>query len=337
MKNEICIIKQGMSLLPTRRLLRQKQLTIAALALVVGVGGLSRGAHAGTAATNASPEARAPAEETRDTETAEKMPAGNDESPRIEQTANSASERFSRYKGKFQKRIDRGLDLGLVIGVIEGPHRHIECFGSVSAKTKRPPTAETLFEVGSVSKTFTGLLLATLVSDETVRLDDAIGKLLPRAVAKKIGPARDISLREMATHTGGLPRNLVPVRGSGSDAYKLAIRNATAEEVYTALAEIDPTPKRGPGKGFSYSNGGMELLAHTLEHRTGRSYPTLLREQIWSKLGLEQSAVTMPRKSGLDCAQGHSVLDGEFVPADDFVNAFSQASGGVCCSMNDML
>lgn len=133
------------------------------------------------------------------------------------------------------------------------------------------------FEIGSVTKTMTAALLATLVLDGTVRLDDPIGGWLDA------GPNGDITLEQLATHTSGLPR-LAP--GQPVDRAN-PFRDLTAERAEETLrAAIRP-----PAAGHLYSNFGYQLLGVVLERASGQAYQDLLAERLFGPLEMTCSGV----------------------------------------------
>jgi serine-type D-Ala-D-Ala carboxypeptidase/endopeptidase len=128
------------------------------------------------------------------------------------------------------------------------------------------------FEIGSVTKTMTAALLASLVGDSVVALDDEIGRWLDA------GPNAGITLEQLATHTSGLPRLAPNQPTTGSNPY----RDFTAQRAEEGLRAA----ARAKGAGFVYSNFGYQLLGLVLERATGRRYQGLLAERLLGPLGM---------------------------------------------------
>ena len=142
------------------------------------------------------------------------------------------------------------------------------------------------FEIGSITKAFTGTLLADMVREGLVAFDDPVARYVPEAPG-------DITLEHLATHTSGLPRLPKGLRfRERKDPYaKLDLR-----------AAIPRTKrKRPPGGKPVYSNYGMGLLGFALAQRAGTTYGELVRERIAAPLKLTQTALDTP---GL--VQGHT-------------------------------
>jgi CubicO group peptidase (beta-lactamase class C family) len=171
--------------------------------------------------------------------------------------------------------------------------------GQVTGSASQPLGPHVMLEIGSVTKVFTALLLADMAERSEVELDDPIARHLPRAVAQACPAATRITLRQLATHTSGLPRlprNLLPVALRHlSDPYA----NYSTEHLYRALRHARnqaPAPYR-------YSNYGFGLLGHLLSHTAGRPYGELLAERVTGPLGLIETSIDVP--DGHTAATGH--------------------------------
>lgn len=149
-----------------------------------------------------------------------------------------------------------------------------------------PVTAATAFELGSVTKTMTGMLLADAVSRGRVRLDQPVGEFLPALRATDAAP---ISLAELASHRSGLPR--LPREDAGDFVGPLAARlsaanpyaGRSASDVVAAAGRTADAERRGK---FAYSNLGAALLGHALAAAEGTTYPALLRARLLEPLEL---------------------------------------------------
>jgi CubicO group peptidase (beta-lactamase class C family) len=131
------------------------------------------------------------------------------------------------------------------------------------------------FEIGSITKTITATLLASLAGDGVLALEDEIGRWLDA------GPNGNITLEELATHSSGLPRLAPNQPVSGANPY----RDFTAERAEEGLR----TAIRTSGAGFLYSNFGYQLLGLVLERASGRRYQDLLAERLLGPLGMTRS------------------------------------------------
>jgi CubicO group peptidase (beta-lactamase class C family) len=174
---------------------------------------------------------------------------------------------------------------GIVVGVLRDGRLEVTALGSVAQEAN---PASLCWEVGSITKVFTGLLLAEMSLRSEVRLDDPIGRFLPGEVAARL-PALGLqpTLAHLATHTAGLPR--VPwallrrVRRSADPYAQL-----TEEQVFACLGPGTRRPRRPRSR---YSNYGMGMLGHLLGRAAGRPYEALLEERLLGPLGLTATGV----------------------------------------------
>lgn len=167
----------------------------------------------------------------------------------------------------------------------EGKTRFVT-IGRLNADDSKPMTADTLFEIGSITKMFTGLLLAQAVVEGRMTLDDRIARHLPAGL--QLAPeVAAITLGQLATHTSGLPR--VPPDIFAADPkdpyarYDAAALHACLNGL--KLGQAAPRP-------VDYSNLGVALLGHLLSRVYGRSYADLLAEKITRPLGLHDTVIT---------------------------------------------
>src|SRR5262249_44093270 len=139
---------------------------------------------------------------------------------------------------------------------------------------------DAIFEIGSISKTFTGLLLGQLAEQGKVELGEPARELIPRGIVAR-PHAREITLLDLATHRSGLPAG--PDNFSRTDA-ATAYRSYTVAEMYEFLSRHGV--ERSATTSFEYSNYGFALLGQALANRAAMSYPELLRQNITVPLGM---------------------------------------------------
>ena len=152
-----------------------------------------------------------------------------------------------------------------------------------------------LFEIGSIAKALTGMLLADLVDEGVVALDDRIGTLMPE-LAEENPEIADVTLRELATHHSGLPRiawdGLVDV---GRTATTMLGSDPYAGDDPAWVIHLAGTADVGSGRGsYGYSNFGFALLGQVLAGVTGTAYEELLAERILEPLAMDATVVATP-------------------------------------------
>jgi CubicO group peptidase (beta-lactamase class C family) len=180
----------------------------------------------------------------------------------------------------------------LVVGVFD--HGEHKTFAYGTAKV------DSIFEIGSITKTFTGLLLAQMVQQHEVTLRDPLREMLPSGTVSKPASGPEITLLDLATQHSGLPR--LP---SNLNATTMAdpYANYTVKDLYAFLA------KQGVGRPekteFLYSNLGFGLLGQALADKAGQPYATILREQITEPLGMKDTIVTLSAEQQARLIQGY--------------------------------
>jgi D-alanyl-D-alanine-carboxypeptidase/D-alanyl-D-alanine-endopeptidase len=227
-------------------------------------------------------------------------------------------------------RIDKEKQgVGIVVGVIDAKGRRVVSYGSLEKGDKRALDGDTLFEIGSITKVFTALLLADMVQRGEVKLDDPIAKYLP-ATAKI--PQRDdkqITLVDLATHTSGLPR--MPANFHPKDPANPYI-DYTDEQLFTFLSSYELP--RDIGIKFVYSNLGFGLLGQGLARRNGSDYETLVEARICEPLGMKSTRITLTPEMEQRFAAGHT---SDLVTVSRWDIPSLAGAGALRSSANDML
>ena len=208
-------------------------------------------------------------------------------------------------------------NVGMVIGLVDVRGSRVLAAGRLDNGTSHEVNGETVFEIGSVTKTFTTLLLQDMVERGEVKLDDPVAKYLPESVKVPSRNGKQITLLDLATHTAGLPRdpsNLTPGHGLPENAFA----DYTVEKLYAFLSSF--ALDREPGSKFEYSNVGMALLGHILALKTGTNYEALVVERICRPLKMNSTGITLTPELRGRLARGHDQLgkpapNREFAPA----------------------
>ncbi len=181
----------------------------------------------------------------------------------------------AEIRALLAQRIDvEHQGVGIVIGVIDPSGRRIIAYGKGDQPDGRPLDGDTEFEIGSITKVFTALVLADMVRDGEVKLDDPAQKYLPAGVTMPTRDGKEITLVDLATHTSGLPR--LPTNFAPKDPAN-PYADYTAKQLYQFLSSYQLT--RDPGASWAYSNLGFGLLGHLLSLR--RANPM----RPWSRRG----------------------------------------------------
>ena len=212
-------------------------------------------------------------------------------------------------------------ELGIVVGLMEAdsPPRVIACGGTGVGNARAD--ADSVFEIGSLTKVFTGVLLADMVARGEVRLDDPLTAYVPSTVRVPGRPWRPITLLDLATHTAGLPRDPTNLPNTARTYARY-----TVDELYAFLSTYELT--RDPGVTDEYSNL-FALVGHALANKAGRPYEALLRERVLDPLGLARTAVSIAKDTA-----GHDDLGDE---RPDFVVPALEPAVGLRSTANELL
>jgi serine-type D-Ala-D-Ala carboxypeptidase/endopeptidase len=215
----------------------------------------------------------------------------------------------------------------LVIGVIRDGQTSIQGFGRRADKPDEAPGANTLFRIGSVTKSFTGQVLASLAADGMVSLADPLTKYCPEFAPIQGG--QPIRLIDLATHSAGLPREVPHEPGPPEDPFV----NITPE-AFTGWLKANPL-MFAPGTAISYSNFGFDLLAAALARAARQPYADLLDARIVRPLGLRDTSFSPSPEQAARILQGHN-FDGSPMPNAKTGDVIV-GSGGLYSSARDLL
>ena len=200
----------------------------------------------------------------------------------------------------IRQRVDRGYNVGMIVGVVNPHGRKYYSYGKTALKDGAPPCEDTIFEIGSVTKVFTGLLLADMAERGELSLDDPIAKHLPAGIRAPTCNGRPIRLAHLATHTSGLPRLPDNMGTLGLDD---PYGDYTAQQMYEFLSRH--RLRRDAGEEYEYSNYGMGLLGQLLARAGGGTYEELIRQRITDKLGMSDTSIALTSEMRNRLAKGH--------------------------------
>ena len=206
---------------------------------------------------------------------------------------------------------------GLAVGISVGGENHIFTYGVMSKSTGEPVTPQTLFELGSISKTFTVTLSTYAEGNGQLSLSGKVGDYLPSMKGRPFG---DVALMHLGTHTaGGFPIQ-VP------DNVK------TEEQLLAYLKAWKPSYKAGTHR--SYANPSIGMLGYITAKAMGQSFDVAMQDTLFPALGLKNTFIVVPRTKMADYAQGYK-RTGE--PARMTPAILSSEAYGVRSTAEDMI
>ena len=229
----------------------------------------------------------------------------------------------------IRQRVEEKRSAGIVVGLLEPDGRtRVVAYGD-PGPGQPALDASSVFEIGSITKVFTGTLLALMAQDGTVKLDDPVQKYLPAGVKLPTRNGKAITLGSLSEQNSGLPRmpgNFRPANPTNPYA------DYTTQQMYDFLSGYTLT--RDPGQTFEYSNLGVGLLGSALASIAGKSYEELVRERIVAPLGMTHTTIMLTPWMQSHLALGHDQA-GKVVPNWD-LPALAGA-GALRSTTDDML
>ncbi len=197
--------------------------------------------------------------------------------------------------------------------------------------------SDSVFEIGSITKTFTGTMLADLVYHGKVNVHEPIKNLLPVRLHQSSLNGKEITLVDLATHTSGIPFEPDNVKSDSTHAFDplSPYRYYTTEKLYGYLS-THMVLHSTPGEQRTYSNLGFGVLGTILTAMTGKSYETLLAESVCAPLGMQQTFVELTPERARMMVRGRDP-DGRPLPFDVGDCGPLASAGGVKSSVKDLV
>lgn len=204
-------------------------------------------------------------------------------------------------KTSIKVRVDEGETPGIVVGIIDAEGPQFYSYGVKSIKAKEPVNENSVFEIGSITKTFTGILLADMVIKGEASLDDPVQKYLPSGVTAPTRNGAFIKLVNLSNHTSSLPRmpeNFNPANPANPFA------DYSEKQLYDFLNAYQLP--RDIGSQYEYSNYAQGLLGHLMAAKKGVTYEKLMVDIIATPLKMNDTRIAFTPKMKANLAMGHS-------------------------------
>ena len=228
------------------------------------------------------------------------------------------------------ERIDKDRQsVGIVVGVIDSQGRRVVAYGRLNSADDAPLDGDTVFEIGSITKVFTSLLLADMVERGEVALSDPVANYLPLEVRTPERKGKQITLQDLATHTSGLPR--MPTNVESQDPSN-PFADYSVNQLYEFLSRYQLP--RDIGSRFEYSNLGGALLGHALARHAGIDYGALVEKRIAKPLNMQSTSVLVTPELKRRLAVGHA---SGLEPTSNWDLGALAAAGAIHSSANDLL
>lgn len=228
-----------------------------------------------------------------------------------------------------QPYLDEPVVTGMVVGAIRGDESLVRGYGRVRPDKPAAPDGKTVYEIGSVSKTFTGLLLADAVVRGDASLEQPVQQWLPEAVAMPQPIDGPITLKHLATHVSGLPR----LPGNMTSAHEAdPYADYRRDDLFAFLREHQL--RRGPGVQLEYSNVAFGLLGQLLADRAGQDYGERVQSVIAKPLGMHDTRVVLTDSMRQRLAPPYSA---DLEPAENWHFQAIAGAGALRSTASDMM
>jgi CubicO group peptidase (beta-lactamase class C family) len=214
------------------------------------------------------------------------------------QVCAAADDDANSIQAFLQKNFDQ-RNAGMVVAVVDEHGTKFFAAGKLDNGTDEKVDADTVFEIGSVTKTFTALLVLDMVERGEMQLDDPVAKYLPDGVKMPTHDGKEITLLNLAAQDSGLPHDADNQTGSGAEFFS----TYTVPKMYEFLSSYHLS--QDPGEKFRYSNLGMGLLGHVISRHAGASFESLVVERICQPLEMESTRITLLTELKSRFAVGH--------------------------------
>lgn len=221
------------------------------------------------------------------------------------------------------------LGVGIVVGVIDANGRRVVSYGKLDKNDDRRLDGNTVFEIGSITKVFTSLLLTDMTRRGEVALTDPVVKFLPAGVKAPERKKRQITLADLSTQSSGLPGMIPNLAAKDPDN---PFADYSVQQLYEFLSAYKLT--RDIGSQYEYSNLGVGLLGHALSLRAQMTYEQLVRSRICDPLGMADTRITLTPEMKARMAAGHNAALGQ---AENWDFLALAGAGALRSTANDLL
>jgi CubicO group peptidase (beta-lactamase class C family) len=235
---------------------------------------------------------------------------------------------FQELDEKIQAGMARYAIPGVAVGVLYRGREYVKGYGVTNVDYPTPVDGDTVFRVGSTTKTFTGTTMMRLVEQGKVALDAPVRRYLPDFQTSDPSVAPRVTVRQLLNHTAGWLGDYFQDFGPGDDA---------AARYVAGLAKVPQlTP---PGTTFAYNNAALEVAGRIIEVVTGQTYESAVRALLIDPLGLAHSRYFPDEIIGFNVAASHNIVNGKAVVEPLFYPLFRSiaAAGALISSARDQL
>ena len=243
-------------------------------------------------------------------------------------------------EGIIKKHVKKSKIPGISVGLISENETKLFNYGEIKKESGITPTSDTIYEIGSMTKTFTAILTAKLQDERLLSLDEPITKFLPEFAGSDFDKNK-ITLYHLITHTSGIIE--VPLKNYPQNFIAMVFRTNKGKlfpprysyDTSKFLDEVSKIKlKNDPGIAFRYSNTGVGLVGKILERVTNSAYEELIRNRICNVLDMNNTKISISEKHKDLLATGYLYTGKQ---ADPINIPAIMSAGSICSTISDML
>ena len=242
--------------------------------------------------------------------------------------ANQALAAFDELDAKIEAGMEAHGIPGVAAAVWLSGREHVKGYGVTNVDHPTPVDGDTVFRIGSTTKTFTGTAMMRLVEQGDVDLDAPVRRYLPDFAVQDAAVSASVTVRQLLNHTSGWLGDVLQDFGRGDDAISRYVAAMTRLPQMTAL-----------GTEFAYNNAALVLAGRIVEVVTGKTYEAAIQDLVLDPLKLGSTHFFTDQIIGLNVAASHNVVDGKPVVDTGFW-AFPRScnpTGALMSSARDQL
>lgn len=233
---------------------------------------------------------------------------------------------------ELDAKIDAGMIAyaipGIAVAIWAGGHEYVRGYGVTNVDHPTPVDGDTVFRIGSTTKTFTGTVMMRLVEQGKVDLDSPVRRYLPDFAVADESASATVTVRQLLNHSAGWDGRNGQDFGRGDDAIARYVNSMSH------LPQLTP-----PGTAFSYNNAALVVAGRIIELVTGTTYESAMQELLLDPLRLANTRYFSDQIIGLNVAASHRVIDGKPLVDTEFW-AFPRScnpTGGLMSTARDQL
>lgn len=236
-------------------------------------------------------------------------------------TVKNSTELAAAFEQEAKRLLEEFKVPGVTLGMLTPDGDHFVNLGVTSLENPLPITEDTIFQIGSTTKTITSLTCSVLVAQGKLDLDVPVRTYLPDFKLKDESVAAALTVRDVLTHQGGFQGDLFEDTGEGDDA------------VAKVLDVVAESPQVVPLRGhWSYNNAGFYVAGRVIEVITGKTYEAAVTELVLKPLGMDHTFFFASQIMTYRYATGHNKVEDEMVPQRPWMMMRSAAPAGATCS-----